>query len=215
MKILNLKKMIMIGIFTILALTAVEVAFGQSKGKIIRTRDGWVFDDSVKKEIQKFRGLEIHGPGALFTGEKQKYGFAFRKQIVIIRRDLVKGATVGIIYVEAGSKRIPNGYYSVELKQFGTDEKGNPTYGINLFNASGVQALSIGAKTNGAAGNTNGLGAKKTERVTAQGDDKCPQCGVMMPVFTKRGDVETLSINGLDTQIVEAVAYEAKLKSAD
>jgi hypothetical protein len=165
------------------------------------------------KEMQKAlepMKLEIEGPGALYKTAVGTFTFAlinYADNLTFSSPRVARGVNVGVIQVDAGSKELPNGYYIVNLKQFAKDEKGNPLYGITLTNMSGVQALAIGPKTNGAAGNSTGLGAKRVAAVTVQANGKdCPICGVIMPLFKKTGDVETLQTEGLDTQIVEMVA---------
>jgi hypothetical protein len=154
--------------------------------------------------------LEAKGPGALYKSAVGTFTFAlinYADNLTFSSSRVARGVNVGVIQVDAGSKELPNGYYIVNLKQFATDAKGNPLYGITLTNMSGVQALAIGPKTNGTAGNTNGLGAKRVGAVAVQANGKdCPTCTVMMPLFKKTGDVETLQTEGLDTQIVEMVA---------
>ncbi len=169
--------------------------------------------DKNLKEMQKATEslrLEIKGPGALYKTAVGTFSFAlinYADNLTFSSARVARGVNVGVIQVEAGSKELPDGYYIVNLKQFAKDEKGNPLYGITLTNMSGAQALSIGPKTNGTAGNTNGLGAKRVAAVTVQANGKdCPLCTVSMPIFTKVGKTETLQTEGLDTQIVEMVA---------
>lgn len=244
-------KKLHLGIVTTLAiflLAFASTAFGQAPDAFVSTTKSNVKNALTRspmpaetlREMQKpVNGVKVKGPGALFSSAEGKYGFAFNGGETPSRRDLVAGANVGIIYVEANSKTLPNGYYSVQIKQIGTDEKGNPQYGINLFNSSGVQALSIGAKANGTAGNTTGLGAKREAKpqgntggvkqgsqvsgtTQARSADyealgkniedsaiiaaDCKECTVFMPLFKGIGNVEFLSTEGLDTQIVEMVA---------
>lgn len=195
---------------TILALclcALATVSFGQTKTNTKTALTRSPMSEEILKAMQKV-DVKAEGPGALYSSADGKYGFAFLEYKDKLHLENVKrGANIGVIYVEANSKELPNGYYTVNLKQFATDEKGNPLYGFTLTNTSGVQALSIGAKTNGAAGNTNGTGAKRVATVAMQANGKdCPLCTVAMPVFKKTGKVETLSTEGLDTQIVESVA---------
>jgi hypothetical protein len=178
--------------------------------------------EADKKVLEgMIQSLEVRGKkfpkmpkpkGAYVSANNEKYTFGtFEWEEKPTRKDLIEGVDVGIIYVEAGSTKLPNGYYTVRLWQVKGERGAKPQYAISLINSNGVQALAIGPKTNGAAGNSTGLGAKRVANVT---NDKPTNYADYEAVgnqlediaFVKSGDKEVLNTDNLPQQIVEMVA---------
>lgn len=124
------------------------------------------------------------------------------------------GLSVGILNINKATKFLAADFYTVNLGQSGTDANGTPLYYLTLINSSGIQSLSIGAKTNGAAGNSTGLGAKKLDNRGPKPAAGSPNSTIdRMAKFGARfiveGKLRSLKTDGLDAAIMELVAQAA------
>lgn len=124
------------------------------------------------------------------------------------------GLPVAILNLNKETKFLAADFYTVNLGQSGTDASGVPLYYLTLINSSGVQSLSIGARTNGAAGNSTGLGAKRLDNRGPKPPAGTPNGTIVQMAqfgerFIANGKSRSLKTDGLDSAIMEIVAQAA------
>ncbi len=192
----------------LLALTAAAVvnAQGKTKGKVVKAGDLGIASKSnaegstAQAEVDPkiVKGLEAAAAAAKHTGKNLVFPSSTRTSFVLIvvvmfeenekvtREDVGRGVDIGVIYVGAGNKELPTGYYYVKLSEqveAGKDAAtAKPMYAVTL---SDVEPGSAGKKP---AGSGNATGRRQYRPILIRKDiDKTTP--LMINTATFAGDI--------------------------